>query len=174
MCIRDSPNVYNQITNLINEKNQHQVIGIGYNPDQKKLLELSNIIYYDTAEQCLIDHPFHTLSESCILIKGARSYQLEKINDQLSEKVHQTILETDYDAVAHNLKVFRSFIPKETMIMAIIKAEAYGSGSVPMAHFLSGQGVNYLGVALMDEAIKIRESGIGLSLIHISEPTRPY
>jgi alanine racemase len=162
---KTDPNIYNQITNLIKEKNQHQVIGIGYNPEQKKLLELSNIIHYDTAEQCLIDHPFHTLSDNCILIKGARSYQLEKINNQLSEKVHQTILETDYDAVAHNLKVFRSFVPNETMLMAIIKAEAYGSGSVPMAHYLSRQGVNYLGVALMDEAIKIRESGIDLPIM---------
>lgn len=158
-------NIYKQITELIKEKNQYQVLGIGYNANQKALIKLDNILFYDTAEQCLINHPFHTISESCILIKGARSYQLEKINDQLSEKVHRTILEIDYDAVAHNLKAFRSYIPTETMIMTIIKAEAYGSGSVPMAHFLSGQGVNYLGVALIDEAIKIRESGIDLPIM---------
>jgi Alr-MurF fusion protein len=123
-------------------------------------LNIENIVYYDNAEQCLLHYKFENVSDTCILIKGARDHQLEKIYTHLSSQVHETILQTDYNAIAHNLQEFKSSVPKETMMMAILKAEAYGSGSVPMAHFLSDKGIDYLGVALIDEAVKIRQSGI--------------
>ena len=157
---RRQESLYGQINMLIEEKKIHHVIGIGFSKQAQKLFRSSNIIYYDTTEQCLLHYPFSSIKDSCILIKGARHYKLERIYNQLSLRVHETVLQTDYNAIAHNLQIFKSYIPESTMVMAVLKAEAYGSGSVPMAHFLSDKGVNYLGVALIDEAIKIRESGI--------------
>jgi alanine racemase len=157
---RNNEDLYIQLKTLIQEKNIEQIIGIGFSEKSKQLFNLSNVDYYNTTDQCLLNFPFKKLKNSCILIKGARQYQLEKIYHQLSLRAHETVLETDYNAVAHNLKVFKSYIPESTMMMAILKAEAYGSGSVPMAHFLADKGINYLGVALIDEAIKIRESGV--------------
>ena len=152
--------IWNQLKTLIQEKNIKHLIGIGFSQEAKGAFSIDNMVYYDSSEQCLLHHPFQSLSDICILIKGARHHQLEKIYEQLSSQVHETILETDYNAIAHNLKIFKSIVPKETMMMAVLKAEAYGSGSVPMAHFLSDKGIDYLGVALIDEAVKIRQSGI--------------
>ena len=157
--------LYDQLKTLIEEKNIQVIIGIGFSEEAQRLFNLSNMKYYDTTEQCLLHYPFKNLKDSCILIKGARHFKLEKLYNQLSLRAHETVLETDYNAIAHNLQVFKSCIHENTMIMAVLKAEAYGSGSVPMAHFLADKGINYLGVALIDEAIKIRESGIEIPIM---------
>jgi len=46
------------------------------------------------------------------------------------------------------------------MILAVVKADAYGHGAVPVAARLQSIGVEYFGVALMEEALELRETGI--------------
>ncbi len=156
---------YERLKKLIEEKNIKHIIGIGFSNQAKALLDIDHIEYYSSTEQCLLHFEFDKVSNSCLLIKGARNHQLEKIYAHLSSQVHETVLQTDYNAIAHNLKIFKSSVPKNTMMMAILKAEAYGSGSVAMAHFLSDKGIDYLGVALIDEAVTIRQSGINTPMM---------
>ena len=64
----------------------------------------------------------------------------------------------DLDALKANLKYIkqRAGVP----VMAIVKADAYGHGLIPCAKAASNAGADYLGVALLEEAFLIRESGI--------------
>lgn len=49
------------------------------------------------------------ISDYCILIKGSRSAELDRVTEHLSLKVHETILEVNLNAVVENLNYYRSF-----------------------------------------------------------------
>ena len=71
------------------------------------------------------------------LLKGARAFEFEKISKLLEQQVHQTVLEINLDAVAHNLNEFRRHLSNKTRIMAMVKAFAYGAGSSKLQICLS-------------------------------------
>jgi hypothetical protein len=96
----------------------------------------------------LSDFPFNTLSDSLVLVKGARPFSFEKIVHRLQQKAHGTVLEINLDALAHNLNYYRSKVGTGTKIMAMVKAFAYGSGSSEVASLLQYHRVDYLGVAI--------------------------
>ena len=64
----------------------------------------------------------------------------------------------DLGAVAHNLDVVRGVVPGAE-VMAVVKADAYGHGSIRIASALRSRGVKWLGVALPSEALTLRDSG---------------
>ncbi|OGQ22479.1 MAG: alanine racemase [Deltaproteobacteria bacterium RIFCSPHIGHO2_02_FULL_44_16] len=68
-------------------------------------------------------------------------------------------------ALEHNLVHITSLLPKTTKIIAIVKADAYGHGAVPVAKRLIVKGVHALGVATVEEGIELRESGIAVPII---------
>ena len=55
--------------------------------------------------------------------------------------------EIDMDAVCGNFRSIRAFVPKEKKLMAVIKADGYGHGSVPIAEALEGEADFYGGGA---------------------------
>ncbi|MFH1552791.1 MAG: alanine racemase [Candidatus Omnitrophota bacterium] len=71
-----------------------------------------------------------------------------------------TWAEIDLDAVRHNLDCMRNLIGAGVEIMAVVKANAYGHGICQVSHALVADGVSYLGVATVDEALNLRGSGI--------------
>jgi len=79
--------------------------------------------------------------------------------------VHQTVLEINLDAIAHNLNEFRRFIKPETRIMVMVKAFAYGAGPAMIAELLEYNRVSYLGVANSDEGAELRNSGVTMPLM---------
>ena len=65
--------------------------------------------------------------------------------------------EIDLDALRHNLKIIRRKLGgKHAQILAIVKADAYGHGMAEIAKALSREGVNFFGVANVDEAVALR------------------
>lgn len=64
------------------------------------------------------------------------------------------------DALQHNIREFRRAVPDQIRIMAVVKANAYGHGAVQTAVHALQSGVDYLGVAFLDEAIELRRAGI--------------
>lgn len=71
-----------------------------------------------------------------------------------------TIAEIDLDAVTHNVHFFKERIPHSMTILAIVKADAYGHGAVPIVKHLQSIGIHYFAVAFIDEAIELRKAGI--------------
>ncbi len=69
------------------------------------------------------------------------------------------------DDIAHNLNAFRSLLPAETELMAVVKADAYGHGAVDVARHVLSAGANRLAVAVVDEAIELRRSQIGAPIL---------
>jgi alanine racemase len=63
-------------------------------------------------------------------------------------------------AIAHNLRLIRRAVGRKRKILAIVKANAYGLGAVPISKALSRMGMDAFGVTCSQEGIELREAGI--------------
>ena len=100
------------------------------------------------------------MRDEVILIKGARTFGFDQITDLLVQKVHETVLEVNLGAVIENLNYYRSLMKPDTKLVCMIKADAYGAGSVEIAKTLQDHRVDYLAVAVADEGATLRRNGI--------------
>lgn len=73
--------------------------------------------------------------------------------------------EIDLDALSHNLALVRNRAGAGKGVMAIVKANAYGHGAVPVAWHLAALGVHALGVGDSQEAIELRRAGISIPIL---------
>lgn len=71
-----------------------------------------------------------------------------------------TWAEIDLSAIEHNYKQVRKLVGKNIHVMAVVKANAYGHGTVEVSRVLEAEKVDYLGVATTDEAVRLRDHGI--------------
>ena len=69
-------------------------------------------------------------------------------------------IEIDLSALRHNIAAVKSKIGPDTKFMAVVKANAYGHGAVKISEVACEEGVDYLGVALLEEADELRNAGI--------------
>jgi len=76
-----------------------------------------------------------------------------------------TWVEISLDAFRSNFRAFRSFLPEQMNIMAVVKADAYGHGAVQIARTAIEEGATYLAVAFMDEALELRRAGIAAPIL---------
>lgn len=74
-------------------------------------------------------------------------------------------VEINLGAIEHNTLEIRNSLPDPIKVMAVIKADAYGHGALMVLPTLEACGVSMIGVAAMDEAIQIRESGITMPIL---------
>ena len=77
---------------------------------------------------------------------------------------HRAWIEVDHEAIRHNLSVLRRRAP-EAAVIAVVKADAYGHGDDAVARTLVAAGAERLAVATVDEAVRLREAGIGAPLL---------
>ncbi|MBN2431434.1 MAG: alanine racemase [Acidobacteria bacterium] len=69
-------------------------------------------------------------------------------------------IEISREAYRHNITTFRRMLPPGCAFMAVVKANAYGHGLLPVAHLAVAEGVDMLGVDCLEEAVALREDGI--------------
>ena len=106
-----------------------------------------------------------TLTDAVILIKGTRKADMQRFARNLRLRKHTTYVEINLSSVRNNLQVFRKQLEPETKLLAMVKAQSYGSGIEKMASFLELQGIDYLGVAYTDEGIELRKHGIKIPIL---------
>ncbi len=75
-----------------------------------------------------------------------------------------SLIEVDLNTLKHNLILIREHIDNRP-VMAVLKSNAYGHGLVRVAHLYEQLGVNSIGVALPEEGIILRKSGILLPIL---------
>lgn len=153
--------LYQEVSNLCLERGVEKFIGIG-----PMLMQYGSLIgvpekhFYPGVEQFVHSPEFHDLHDEVILVKGARRFGFDQITELLVQKVHETILEVHLNAVVENLNYYRSFMKPDTKLVCMIKADAYGAGSVEIAKTLQDHRVDYLAVAVADEGVTLRKNGI--------------
>ncbi|PEP47185.1 MULTISPECIES: alanine racemase [Bacillus] len=86
----------------------------------------------------------------------------------MSDTTYATWAEIHLDSLAHNYQWFRKNISPNTKIFAVVKANAYGHGLVPIANCLMKEGVDGFTVVFPYEGIELRRKGIDLPIIILS------
>lgn len=66
----------------------------------------------------------------------------------------------DMDALEYNVRRIQSLLPKHCQFMAVVKANAYGHGDIPIARHLAGMGIRDFAVATLEEGIALRKHKI--------------
>jgi len=153
---------YKEVANLIEAFDIDEVLHVGNELNHYINSDLKNFENKDQLKNYLIQHPF---KERGILIKGSRKAKLEELADFLTTQLHDTVLEINLSAIHHNIKAYSSFLKPSTEIIGVIKAGAYGTGSLEIAKVLVQNQIDYLAVAFTDEAIELRKAGIRAPII---------
>ena len=164
--------LYAEIATLIQQKNVDRLIGIGPNLSAHADLFIGDKCFYESTQSFIEDLPAVHFSNETILIKGARRFEFERISKLLTQKIHDTVLEVNLNALTANLQFYRSKLNDGVKVMAMVKAFSYGSGSFEIANLLQYHKVDYLAVAYADEGIALRKAGISLPIMVMSpEPS---
>ena len=83
---------------------------------------------------------------------------------RIDECLRPTRAEIDLDAIAHNFQVVRDHVAP-ARVLAVVKADGYGHGVVPVALRLQDEGVSGFGVALAEEGIELRDAGVTADIV---------
>ncbi len=132
------------------------------------------ITKYDTVQDYIdnFDYPQHS---GCGIVFKSQSYDdFADIFDFLNVGNHDTVLEVSLTALKHNLNYYRSLLKPKTKMVAMVKANCYGSGTYQMANTLQNNAVDYLCVAFAEEGIALRLRNIKLPIIVMNYDGRNY
>ena len=76
-----------------------------------------------------------------------------------------TWAEIDLDAIADNVRAVKTLVGENTHLLAIVKANAYGHGAIPVANTVVKAGATWLGVNFCDEGVQLRQAGISARIL---------
>ncbi len=79
--------------------------------------------------------------------------------------VPPTVVEVDVGAFVHNLRTIRTCLAPACQLMAVVKANAYGHGAVPLAKIAVAEGVAMLAVARCEEGVALRQAGLTVPIV---------
>ncbi|HXH98822.1 MAG TPA: bifunctional UDP-N-acetylmuramoyl-tripeptide:D-alanyl-D-alanine ligase/alanine racemase [Sphingobacteriaceae bacterium] len=159
---------YDTVAGLLENKSVDHLIGVGANISKFKEKFSIESRFYVSTEELLEDIPSLKLSNETILIKGARSFEFEQLSQALTQKVHETVLEINLNALEYNLNYYKTRTKPGVKVMAMVKAFSYGSGSFEIANLLQFNKVDYLAVAYADEGVALRQAGITMPIMVMS------
>lgn len=86
-----------------------------------------------------------------------------------SRRDRPTVAEVNLSHIAHNIQAIHKAVGSGCEILGVVKADAYGHGAIPVARTALNNGANWLGVALAEEGIALRRSGIIAPILVLSQ-----
>jgi len=165
--------LYKKIASILDQKKIFRFIGIGpqITANEPAFDKIADKQFFASTEEFLLNLPSLHFHDETVLLKGARIFRFEKISRVLEQKMHETILEIDLNALRNNLKIYKQHLKKDVKLMAMVKAFSYGSGSYEIASLLQHAGTDYLAVAYADEGVELRKAGIRLPIMVMNTET---
>ena len=168
--------LYNDLAQLASVYGISRIITIGHELD--KYFSAAgygiNVEKLASTNDFLRDYDINRFSSESILISGTPANEFLKIKSSLEAPRHDTIFEIDLDAVVHNFNYYRSLLKPGTGIVGMVKASAYGTGSLEVSKTLQAQGAAYLAVAVVDEGVELRRGGITMPIVVLNPVTTNY
>ena len=114
----------------------------------------------------VIEDPTHQNVRTCAAVMKALGYDEEVIAERILQQTHETVLKVNLSALVDNVRYFKGLLKPDTKLTCMVKAFAYGAGSVEVSKALQKSGsVDYLAVAVADEGVELRKAGITLPII---------
>jgi alanine racemase len=161
-------NGYDKVVEMLKHQQIQRSIFIGNEWMQRKSSiedQLTNTAIFETVEKFSAQFSNNQFQHEIILIKGARQFRFDELQQLFQQQVHQTVMEINLTAIVNNLNIFRSKLKPGVKLMAMVKAFGYGSGGAEIAKLLAFHHADYLAVAYADEGIALRKEGITLPIL---------
>ncbi len=79
--------------------------------------------------------------------------------------LRRTFVQISTDSFRHNIRFLKGLLAPQVKLMAVVKADAYGHGLIPMARAAAAAGADYLGIAIAEEGVSLRQAGIYLPIL---------
>ena len=164
---KDEHELYAEVASLLKQKHIERLIAIGpqINLQQHQFSFLHEKDFFTSVDEFKMHFPSLHFKDETVLLKGARVFEFEQIDQLLEQKIHQTILSINLNSIVHNLKQYQNLLSPHVKIMAMVKAFSYGSGSYEIANLLQFNNADYLAVAYVDEGVELRKAGITLPIM---------
>lgn len=157
---------YNNIRQIIKTNSVQRIIFLGADlMAHSNLFQHPNAHFFRTTFEFLDSDLIHDFQDEAILLKVAPPFKPRKIVRRFQLLAHDTVMEINFDAMFHNIDYFRMKLKPTTKLMCMVKASAYGSGSVEVAQAMEHYGVDYLAVAFVNEGCELREAGIKMPIM---------
>ncbi len=158
--------LYHEIADYVQLRHINRLIGIGNEISRfAELFVVPVKQFFPSCDEFILHFKEEDFNQEVVLLKGARPFRFDRISDLLQEKAHQTMMEIDLDAMVHNLNFYRQKLNPTTKVMAMVKAFSYGTGSIEVAKILQYRRIDYLAVAIADEGVELRNSGIEVPIV---------
>jgi alanine racemase len=77
------------------------------------------------------------------------------------------------DRITANVRAVRQLVGDRTKVLAVIKADGYGHGAIPVAKTVLGAGASWLGVACVDEGLALRAAGVKAPILVMGHAAAP-
>ena len=106
-----------------------------------------------------------TPKNTTVYINSSDKAQAYSLYTSLCSRRNITRLEVNLDSLAYNFHHYRSLLPAQTGLVAMIKASAYGCGDIEIARTVQNIGADMVAVAVVDEGVALRRGGITLPII---------
>lgn len=166
--------LYRKVADLVNNYPINDLILIGDTLPKYRDWFKADARTFRTTDAFFKTLSVQNVNNEAILLKGSRPFQLEKISAFLEKKSHDTVLEINLQALIDNIKVFKNKLKPKTKMMAMIKANSYGTGSFEIAQTLEHHKIDYLGAAYADEGVELRKAGINLPILVMNPEQSSY
>lgn len=158
--------LYKRVAELIQQSAIEKLVGIGHDIyENSDLFTVPEKQFFRTTDDYIHSNKWKEVENELILLKGARKYHFERINELLEQRIHETVLEIDLDALVDNFNFYKSKISPQTKLVCMMKANGYGAGAVEIAKTLQYHRCEYFAVAVAEEGFELRREGILLPII---------
>lgn len=158
--------LYKYVAKLVQHGRIEKLIGIGHDIcENSEVFTVGEKFFFRSTEDFIRSEIWKSFENELILLKGSRKYHFEQINELLEQRVHETVLEVDLDALVHNFNFYKSRISPNTKLICMVKANGYGAGAVEIAKTLQYHRCPYFAVAVAEEGIELRKEGISTPII---------
>ncbi|MBR2035764.1 MAG: bifunctional UDP-N-acetylmuramoyl-tripeptide:D-alanyl-D-alanine ligase/alanine racemase, partial [Prevotella sp.] len=158
--------LYEKVSELALNRGVQKFIGIGsVLKANASAIHVPECHFFEDVQSFVDSDVFRSLHDELILVKGSRAFGFDYIAELLEQKVHETILEVNLNALVDNFNYYRSLMKPETKLVCMVKADAYGAGAVEVSKTLQDHRVDYLAVAVADEGVALRKNGITCNII---------
>lgn len=168
------PEIHRRVARTLQDKGVTRFIAVGREWRQNAALFPSTTLYFDDVEHMLMSMSPADFGSELILIKDSVRHSLNPVREMLESRHHETTLQVNLDALTANFNAFRAMLPSDTGIVAMVKADAYGTGSLEVAKAMQTQGAAYLAVAVVDEGVALRKAGITMPIMVLNPRVTNY
>ncbi len=158
--------LYKKVADMVEQSGLEKIIGIGQDISANaSVFNIREKSFFQSTEEFVRSGDWKNMHEELVLLKGARKFHFEQISLLLEERIHETVMEVDLDAVVHNFNFYKSRVEPNMKLVCMVKANGYGAGAAEIAKTLQYHRCDYLAVAIAEEGMMLRKEGISLPVL---------